>query len=71
MEETKPVESFKDRLLSEKLELGTRLNKLYKFIGTDKFYTLPQIQRSLLIIQLSAMDTYLKCLNERLEYLGT
>jgi hypothetical protein len=67
----KITETFKDRLLSEQLELDTKIDKLSKFIGTDAFYNLSEIQRSLLTIQRGAMNTYSRCLQARLDNLGT
>jgi hypothetical protein len=60
------MSDFKDRLQAEKEQLDDRLQKLNGFIGTENFNKIKKDQQTLLNIQSSAMETYLKCLNERL-----
>ena len=51
----------------EYADLATKINALSYFITTDLFKTLSQIQKNLLVMQLSGMDTYAKALLMRLE----
>lgn len=60
------MESFIKRLHDERDELNNRIDKLSKFIKTDKYLSLPIVQQSLLIVQLNAMQTYQECLWQRL-----
>jgi len=57
---------FKTRLLTERDELAGRLAKLNDFIVTDQFNNIDEAQQALLIVQSSAMATYLSVLNQRL-----
>jgi hypothetical protein len=59
----------KERLIKEKEELSEKRNKLRGFIYTLEFKNLVPIQRSLMRIQLNAMNTYEQCLMERIEWL--
>jgi hypothetical protein len=59
-------DNFYKRLLDEKVSLEEKVEKLKIFLFTGAFNQLDFHQQGLLQIQLSAMETYLKCLNERL-----
>ena len=63
------MEDFKKRLETERTELEERINKLDDFLLSEKVKEIDLIQKSLLNIQSSAMNTYLKCLDERLSRL--
>ena len=60
------VSDFKTRLEAETVELQDKLEKLNGFIGSENFDKVDKNQKSLLTIQSSVMETYLKCLKERL-----
>jgi hypothetical protein len=57
--------NFLDRLHEEQLDLKNKVYKLRNYINTEPYNELDETQKSLLIIQLSAMETYSKCLSER------
>ena len=61
--------SFRDRLAIEEDELDNKIMKLEIFIESDAFATIDPVQGSLLNIQLAAMNTYNKCLGERIDWL--
>jgi len=63
------MNDFKQRLETERDELVSRLDKLDNFLLSEKVNEIDPIQKSLLNIQSSAMNTYLKCLDERLSRL--
>lgn len=60
------MSDFKERLENEQTELDIKLRALTKFNNSEKSQAIDPIQKSLLVIQASAMSTYLECLNERL-----
>ena len=64
------MENFIVRLFDEKNELHERYVKLKSFLFTEQFDSIDPIQQGLLQIQVSAMETYLKCLNERIVLLS-
>ena len=53
------------RLIKEKDELAERIEKLKAFIGTDSFNDLYIVQRSLMTLQLTYMESYLEVLVAR------
>lgn len=60
------MNNFISRLHDEKNELRERVNSLEDFLFSEDFNGgIGDVQVSLLKVQLSAMKTYLKCLNER------
>ena len=61
---------FKDRLIAEKSELEERLNKLDSFLLSEKLSAVEDVQKALLRVQATAMNSYLQCLKERIERLG-
>lgn len=61
--------NIKLELQKELDELLDKKNKLENFIGSIPYHNLPPIQRSLLVIQKDAMETYATCLYERKESL--
>lgn len=64
-----PLPGFLERLIDEKNELDVKSAKLESFLLTDKAKEIEPIQLSLLNIQLNAMQTYSRCLLERLIWL--
>ena len=60
---------FKERLQAEKAQLEERLNKLDTFLESEKVKEIDDVQKALLKVQATAMNTYLQCLLERLERL--
>lgn len=64
------METLLDRLINEKNDLQIKFNKLNSFMVSDKFYELDITNQSLLNIQVSAMETYLKCLLERINIIN-
>lgn len=63
------MSDFKERLLVEASELEIKLDKLYDFLASDKFIIIDEVQKALLSVQATAMNTYLQCLKERIERL--
>ena len=59
------MSNFKTTLLNEEKELVEKIEKLYDFSQTDKFYKLDPLQKSLILIQLEAMRTYWRVLVAR------
>lgn len=59
------MSDFKERLYDERAELVERVEKLELFLKSDKSNEIDQIQLALLGIQLPAMKTYVRCLDER------
>ena len=60
---------FKTRLETEKLELEEKLDKLDAFLVSEKVNSVDDVQKALLQVQATAMNTYLQCLKERIERL--
>jgi hypothetical protein len=60
------MSTFIERLHEEKIQLDEKINKLTLFTNSDKFNEVTDIQKSLLTIQLNAMETYSACLHERI-----
>ena len=60
------MSDFKTRLEAERVELQEKLQKLNEFLETEKCEGIDPDQKTLLIIQSKAMDTYLQCLEARL-----
>ena len=63
------MSDFKTRLETEKVELEERLSRLDDFLMSDKVKDIDDVQKALLGVQSTAMNTYLRCLEERLERL--
>lgn len=63
------MNTFKDRLIDEKIQLDEKISKLEDFVKSENFKKIEAIQMSLLNIQLNAMHTYSQCLLERLAWL--
>ena len=61
--------TFKQRLEKEKNELEEKLDKLDSFLISKKVDTVDDVQKALLQVQSTAMNTYHQCLKERLERL--
>ena len=60
---------FKTRLIEEKNQLEEKLDKLDAFLISDKVDGIADVQKALLFVQATAMNTYLQCLKERIERL--
>ncbi len=60
------MQNFMSRLLDEKQQLNEKIEKLNSFLFTEAFEKIDLHQKGLLQIQVSAMETYSKCLNERI-----
>lgn len=63
------MDDFKFRLIDEKVQLEEKLNKLDSFLMSDKVDGVTDVQKGLLHVQATAMNTYLQCLKERIERL--
>ena len=63
------MSDFKTRLEPEKTELEEKLNKLDAFLMSEKVNSVDDVQKALLQVQATAMNTYLQCLKERIERL--
>ena len=63
------MSDFKTRLETEKIELEEKLNKLDDFLVSEKVKDVDDVQKALLQVQATAMNTYLQCLKERIERL--
>ena len=60
---------FKTRLIEEKAQLEEKLDKLDAFLFSEKVKEIDDVQKALLKVQATAMNTYLQCLKERIERL--
>lgn len=63
------MNDFKTRLVEEQAQLEEKLNKLDAFLMSEKVKDIDDVQKALLQVQATAMNTYLQCLKERLERL--
>lgn len=63
------MSDFKTRLETEKSELEEKLNKLDAFLMSEKVNGVDDVQKALLQVQATSMNTYLQCLKERIERL--
>lgn len=54
-----------EKVREESFELSEKLDKLETFINSDEFKNIEEIQKALLTVQFSAMQTYLTCLITR------
>lgn len=64
------MNDFITRLQEEKAQLEERLDKLDSFLLSEKVEGIDDVQRALLQVQATAMNTYLQCLKERLQRLS-
>lgn len=62
------LKDYQKRMQNELNELLDKQLKLNQFIGTDKFKSLSQRDKTLLIKQLAFMDGYAYVLNLRMAY---
>ena len=60
-------ETAKDRMIIEVADLEDKISKLYAFLDTEKFNSLPDKHKVLLDKQHAAMKYYRDILNRRLE----
>lgn len=60
------MDTFKERLVLEHDQLEEKLNKLDDFLQSEKSLDIDPVQKTLLHIQATSMNTYLTCLKERL-----
>ena len=65
----KQMSDFKERLIDEQAQLEEKLNKLDAFLMSDKVKAVDDVQKALLQVQATAMNTYNQCLKERIERL--
>ncbi|HPF82667.1 MAG TPA: hypothetical protein PLV83_00640 [Bacilli bacterium] len=63
------MEDFKTRLINEQLALEEKISKLDSFLMSEKVNEVDDVQKALLHVQVTAMNTYWQCLNERIERL--
>lgn len=63
------MSDFKVRLHTEQKELEEKLNKLDAFLASEKVDSVDDVQKALLHVQATAMNTYNQCLKERLDRL--
>ena len=61
------MSDFKTRLTEEQAQLEEKLDKLDSFLLSEKVNGIDDIQKALLAVQATAMNTYNQCLKERLE----
>lgn len=61
------MEKYVERLIIEKHELELKHDKLIAIVNSSTWNTFESIEKSLLSIQLRAMQTYLECLEQRLK----
>ena len=66
---TNIMSDFKTRLETEKVELEEKLDKLDAFLVSEKVNSVDDVQKALLQVQSTAMNTYLQCLKNRIERL--
>lgn len=63
------MSDFKTRLVDEQKQLEEKLDKLDEFLMSDKVNDIDDVQKALLHVQATAMNTYNQCLKERIERL--
>ena len=63
------MHDLKERLEKEKNELQSNLDRLDSFLLSSKVDTIDDVQKALLHVQATAMNTYLQCLKERISRL--
>ena len=63
------MHDLKERLEKEKNELQYNLDRLDSFLLSPKVDTSDDVQKALLHVQATAMNTYLQCLKERISRL--
>jgi hypothetical protein len=62
------MEEYQERVVAERKELESKIDKLDNFIKSDAYNKLGDIDRVLLVRQLSAMNMYSNVLQERIDY---
>lgn len=63
------MSDFKTRLIDEQAQLEEKLNKLNAFLLSEKVKEIDDVQKALLQVQETAMNTYLTCLKMRIDRL--
>ena len=61
------MEKYVERLIIEKHELELKHDKLIAIVNSSTWNNFESIEKSLVSIQLRAMQTYLECLEQRLK----
>lgn len=59
--------AYVNRMIKEEKQLGERTEKLYAFVQSGKFLTIPATKRTMLERQLEYMKNYEKVLKERID----
>ena len=62
------MSDYFDRLIDERNELEKKLDKLDDFLVSKESYNVEPEQLALLKVQATAMNTYLQCLVQRIEF---
>jgi hypothetical protein len=63
--EIEASDTHQDRVFNEKIDLDAKLGKLDAFIGTEKYDSLTQVEKSLLTRQANVMREYSEILTLR------
>ena len=63
------MSTFLERLKTEATELEEKLDKLDSFLDSEKSNDIDDVQKALLSVQATAMNTYLQCLMQRIKRL--
>lgn len=64
------MSDFLTRIIEEKILLNEKYLKLWNYLGSEEYQKLDSYNKNLLQIQYSAMETYLKALDARIELLS-
>jgi len=64
------MSDFLTRIVEEQVLLKEKYLKLWNFLGSEQYEKLDSYNKNLLQIQYSAMETYLKVLDMRIEHLS-
>ncbi|MDX9694948.1 MAG: hypothetical protein RBT49_04080 [Bacteroidales bacterium] len=62
------MEDFRTRLIEEKDELDSKINKLNGFFKTETFDNLSFKEQELLLLQFHIMRSYYMVLDQRIDY---
>jgi hypothetical protein len=64
------MSDFLTRIIEEQILLKEKYLKLWNYLGSEQYQNLDFYNKNLLQIQYSAMETYLKVLDMRIEHLS-